>query len=376
MTMNSTKRSSTDSSPNDEVDLGTLLYKASRSVRSGVQAIGYLCGQLLASFLLLLLFLLRNMVWILAGTIIGFVYGAFRTKATGFRYYSESTLKTNVYSARALYQSIDYYNALASSGATDELAKIFDISPQQAATLYSFSAEPEESEIVRTEMYRQKIREHRLSASGVDTSWAHLINYNEFVKSITKLDYPLHTVTVVSSDPRIFGRLNNGLVKGIASNSFLQSLQTQQNLANADDQRIVNATLQGLDSLRRAYNVRLARGLETTSPATQLALINSNGKSHSPPELEVYDKMLFMADALRSSRVAAVMEKNAVEAVTPFNSVGQQISFFRQSLSHYALIGFCSSMIVLLGVALYRWLQGFESRRSGRNPIAGKPPLS
>jgi len=345
----------------EDVDLGQLFYKTGGVINNLFLGLNRLIVWISNNFLNSMFFLRRNFVWLLAGTLLGLGYGFYQVSADGIRYTSDLTVRANFNSTRSLYGSIDYFSSLIGSSKIDELARIFKISPKEAASLRSIEAAPLKSEIMTAQLYN----DHFLNNNPLgdrprtDTFWINTISYKDFKTSLTKYDYPLHDISVTSTDALIFPKIQQGIIDKISSNEFLQQLKTTDLATNKEVVDIITSSIASLDTLRNTYNKRLSLPPREQTAAGNVTLLDGNVVS-SIPELELYDKLLEMKDELKSAKNESVMESNILQVYSPFSSVGQRESFFKQSVVKYSLTGLVLSLIILVAIDLYKSLYRLE----------------
>jgi hypothetical protein len=355
----------------DEVDLGQLFFKTGGVINNLFLGLNRLMIRISNGFLNLLFFLRRNFVWLVVGTLLGLGYGFYLVSAYGVSYTSDLTVRANFNSTRSLYGSIDYFSSLIGSSKFDELARMLNISPKEAASLRSIEAAPVKSELITAQLYNDQFLDNIPRANRVrtDTFWINTINYKDFKTSLTKYDYPLHEISVTSTDAFIFPKIQQGIINKISSNEFLQQVKTSDLATNKAVVDIITSSIASLDTLRNTYNKRLSsppRGESTTGNVT---LLDGSVISHIP-ELELYDKLLELKDELKTAKNESVMESNILQIYSPFSSVGQRESFFRQSVVRFSLTGLVLSLIILVAINWYKSLTRLEKAHKERDRIA------
>jgi hypothetical protein len=351
----------------DGEDLSILFYKSGRSLKYLSKSVGKGFTRFGNAILLTILFLMRNFLWIALGTIIGLGYGIYLLNKSGSSYSSEMTVKANFNSARSLYNTMDYLNALISNRQTDDLAHIFGIEEKDAKRLSNFKAQPLETELIISDIYKEQfLNLNRSSIIRQDTFWLRTLKYNEFKESLTPFDYPLHKITVISTNPAVFGKLEKGIIDHVSNNSLFQEIRKRQAGSNKEEEDLLQSAIYKLDTLRQAYNQRLIRGADAAIPGGNQLTVLQSTPNIKTPELEVFDKMMELIDALKKSRTRAITEKDIIEVYSPFNVVGQKISFLQQNVAKYSLIGFGLSLLILLLIAFYKYLLAFERTRASR----------
>lgn len=361
--MDSSKKTTPEHSDSD-ADVGLLLYKTGRAIKQFFLWLGRILNRLGRAVIIGALFILRNIIWLAAGTLIGLAFGYYQFQKHGNYYFAQMTVKANFNSTRSLYNQIEYLNSLIAAGKSDDLAGIFNITAKEATQLIDFSANFVQSELITAEMYQEQFMEHdRTVKVRQDTFWLRTIKYNDFKESLTKFDYPYHDITVRSTNPSIFKKLEKGIVNLVSSNDLLNEIKNRQAISNKDEERLITQSIENLDTLRRAYNARLAHG-ESVTPSTgnQLTLLE-NAPTVKTPELELYDKMLELHDQLKKSRKRNSTEKDIVEIFSSFNGVGKRLTFWQQNGLRDMITGLVVTFLILLLVAIYKTLAAFEKNR-------------
>jgi hypothetical protein len=99
-----------------DIDLGVLFAAFERVGHRLVSAIRSFFFWLVDGLILLLIFLRRRFLLILAGLLVSLVPGLYRFLTRGSQYYSSMTVKANFGSVHDLYNKIDYFNSLIELG--------------------------------------------------------------------------------------------------------------------------------------------------------------------------------------------------------------------------------------------------------------------
>jgi hypothetical protein len=367
--MNTGNKPINETGPRDpDADISLLLYKTGKAFKQFFLWIARCINKLGSAVLVTLLFLFRNFIWLLIGAALGIAYGVFKESKSS-AYTSQMVVKANYNSARSVYNTIDYVNALISANQTASLARFFGITEAEAAQLSDFEIEPVQSELITADLYKQEFfQPERDKKIRLDTFWTRTIKYEDFKESLTKYDYPYQAITAYTTNPFIFSKLAPGISQHIGQNTLLSAVNEQQAKSNAGEELLLESSLRGLDSLRKAYNERLTKGESTVPPGNQMTVMQGTQEA-TTPELDLYDKMLRMQDELKKSRARSATEKNVIEIYSPFNPVGKKVSFV-QSVSWSAFYGFLAALIILLLISIYKWLVVFEASQSAKRKKA------
>jgi hypothetical protein len=189
------------------------------------------------------------------------------------------------------------------------------------------------------------------------------MDYKNFKSSLTKYDYPLHEITVTSTDVSIFPKIQQGIIEKISGNELLQQTKNAGTTNNKETVNLLTSSIKSLDTLRNTYNKRLSSTpVSGDAKGNSVMLMDGNMTPHFP-ELELYDKLLEMNDELKNAQSQSVMEDNIIQVYSPFPSMGQKEIFFKQSIVKYGLTGLIASLLILVGISLYKSLGKLEKER-------------
>jgi hypothetical protein len=365
--MESTPKTNPHPKPREtDVDLGLVIYKTGNAVNNFFVWIGRMMRKGGNTFLIFLLFIRKNLLWLLLGTLIGFGFGLYLFYKNGAKYYSQMTVKTNFNSGRALYGTIDYLNSMINSNSMNDLAKILDINPAEAGKLVNFEVSPVKSEMITAQMYKEQfLTIHRNTKIRMDTFWTKTLNYNTFKESLTNIDYPVHVITVASTSPTIFSKLQRGLVNQVSNNELLQQIRENEIETNEEEIQLLVASIRSLDTLRNTYNNRLKEMPVENTPGNNVYMLQGTDQVTSP-ELLLYDKLLELKDELKYAKNRAEVEKNILEVYAPFNHVGKRESIFKQNTTKFSLAGLLAAFAILVLLRIYHRLGEIEKQR--KNP--------
>jgi hypothetical protein len=342
-----------------DADINLLLYKTGHAIKQFFLWIGRGIAAVVSAIISILLLLFRNILWLGIGVLAGLLFGLYQvSQNTAFS--SDMIVKVNFGSSRNLYNVVDYVNSLISTHQVDTLAKLFRLTPAEAGQLSDIAIQPESSELIKAEIYRQEFLEpERHKKMRLDTFWTRTIKYEDFKENLTEFDYPYYRITAKTTNATVFPKLGIGIAAYINSDPLLIEIKQQQMTSNSGEEKLLAASIGNLDSLRNAYNQRLIKGEPATPNANQMMVLQGV-KEQSIPELDLYDKMIELQELLKKSRNRAAVENNAVVIQTPFNPVGKKISFVNR-VSATALYGLLLVAAVLLLIGLYRWLIAFDA---------------
>lgn len=367
--MDSTQKPNPRQKPEEnDIDLGELFYRTGGVISNFFKGLGNLLAKVGDFILRVLFFLRRNLLWLLVGTILGMGYGLFLLKRNGSMYHSNMVVRANYNSSRALYGTMDIFNALISAKRTDNLADLLKISPAEAESLVYFEARPVKSEMITAEMYRDQFMQlDRRAKIRTDTFWINTIKYQDYKTALTKFDYPIHEIEVVSTNERIFAIIQDGIINQISSNELLKSTSAAAIEANKQELDIIVSSIESIDTLRSTYNKRLSASSSRESTGNSVTLVDGYVGAKAP-ELELYDKLLELKDELKAAKLQAALENGIIQVYSPFGSIGSRVSIFKQNMVRYAIIGFFITLFLLIGINQYKFLKELEIKFHRKSP--------
>jgi hypothetical protein len=343
-----------------EIDLGIFFNSLRHAILSIGKMLKTLLGLLLSSIVQLLLFIKRNLVWLLVSALIGFGYGFYSYKKKGPSYFSDMTISTNPESSRLLYQKIDYFNALIKEGELKELCEVFKIVPSQASKLIHFEIEAIEEPLQAAKMYKENFLTTRRTSDNIDTLLPNIIKYKDFVASLTKYDYPQHVIRLYSRSSNIFTNIQEGIIKIISNNPSLKKAISENIEISEKEESILNASLNGIDSLRKAYNRRIMNEANAGVTKGEILIGQSTQKS---PEIDLYDKELMLKDELRTIKRKQFEQNSIIRIVSDFNSVGTRVSKSNEEFVQLAWISVLIMSSILILIQLFKYLSSLEKKK-------------
>lgn len=346
-------------------DINLILYKTAQAIKRGLDGIGRALVAFARSLGAFVEFLVRNLVWLLIGLVLGLAYGFYKYSKAGPQYASEMVVQTNFNSARPLYSTVDHLNILVGTANKAELSRIFRISNEEAGQIKNFSIEPVKNELIIADMYKHKFLQTPVDKHYIrqDTFWTRTIPYGEFKESLTTYDYPVHKITAVSYNQNIFEKLQNGITDKLLNNDLAERFKKAEAENNQTDITILGSAIAGLDTLRRTYNEKMIKGdnipqIVDVKPGPQ-----QNYFSFVAPELELYDRLLELKEELKNARRKSVTEDNIVEIQSNFTSPGKRVSLFEEDIFPSALLGLGVVFVALLLIQLFKLFLSFKERR-------------
>jgi hypothetical protein len=346
----------------NEIDLGVFFHLIANIFRKLGGLIKSFFVAILKAIIFILLFIKRRIVWLLLGALAGLTIGLYVHFSKGPTYFSDMVVRSNFESPRLLYNQVDYYNSLISQRRSKDLAEIFNIKPTEAVKLLHFDISPIDGDLEAAKMYRNTFLDYRRGAvNGVDTQWTHTIKFIDFKKELKEYDYPLQDIRLYSSSPDLFTKVQQGIIQSVSNNKTLQAIKNTSVQIQGDEERILVRSLNGIDSLRQAYNKRI---MEVASAAkNQGNNVIVSDKDFRNPEIDLYDKELVLKDELVNSRRKAIEQSDILQVYSDFNPSGTAVSGYKLEFVKYTWWGLLLSFGVVLVYELLKYLDQLEKKK-------------
>ncbi len=346
----------------DEMDLGVFFNLLGRIVSSISKAIQSLFTGLFQFIIFIFIFIKRKMVWLAIGLIAGLGFGLFSYLKDGPSYYSDMTVKTNFENAGALYNVIDYFNSLIKSGKIKEVTTAFNIPEADARRIIRFEVSPLNNELEAVKLYKNFISDYSRINRLNDTQWVNIIKYTDFKKSLTPHNYPLQSVRVYSNNPDIYKNIQSGIFKNLQEVKSNDVAQNKVMKLLREEESIVTRSLNGIDSLRTAYNKSIADGKYFKSDGGGM-LMGNYSKIVSNPEIELYDKELLLKDEMTAIKNKIITQESIFNIVTDFNERGTKVSGYRENFVTYAWMGMLITFCLLVLIEFYRYIDKKDKQK-------------
>jgi hypothetical protein len=343
---------STDKKNNEEeVDLGSLFVIIGKGFSNFFNFIGKIFKGVFHFIIEILLFLKKHLLKLAIAALIGGITGGTLEYKKGDRYASDLILQPNFNSARQLYNNINYYDDLVKQEDTILLAKIFDISLKDAASLKDFKILP-----IRTE--NDILRAYDKLTQSVDTLTVKSYPYLQFKTIFTDYDYKFHTVTVEASKKEVFSNLDNVILSSIVENEFFDKLKnlTNENLNRTD--LLLRKNLAQLDSLNKVYMKVMLDEAKKESNGTNIDL---GGEKRTTKELEIFETNRIINNDLKKITEDKSEKTEVINVISNFQPVGYQVKEIRKNSFRFALFGAGLMMFFLLLKKLNRYLENYRN---------------
>lgn len=335
----------------EEIELGSLFVIIGKGFSKLFKVIENIFKGVFDFFIQILLFIKQNLLKIgvtaLIGGVIGFIIETQKEQKFG----ADMQVQPNFKSSRQLYNNINYYNDLVKQKDTTLLAKTFNISNIEAASLRGFSAEP-----VRTE--NDVLTSYDELILSVDTLTVKSYSYNRFKVMFTDYDYRIHKINVEATKNNVFSKLGNVIISNITKNAYFNKFKelTNEDLNRSDS--ILRNNLKQIDSLRKVYMQAILDDAKKESSGTNIDLGNSN---KSVKELDLFETNRRLNKDLTKIAKAKSEKSEVVNIISNFQPVGYKIAGIKKNYAFLFAAAAAALMIFfLLLLKLNKFLENYN----------------
>jgi len=339
--------------PSEEIDLGSLFSQIGKMFSNMFAAIGNLFKGAFGYLILLLLFLRKN-VLVLGGTALaGLLLGLFLQKSAPTIYTSNMVIETNYNSASRLYSQIAYLNALISENDSIRISKIFDVSPNVATQLKSFSVEA-------VDFNKQALLAYDTYKQRTDTIYTRDVKFPDFTKRLKETDLTFHNIEVFSTTSINFNILKKGILS-LVKNDYYKHLRDKKIAELQFKKSEITSNLSQLDTLRNQY--RKVALLEAKNGKSTTGV---NFSTSSRKEIN-YDRDLYSISTRLLEELdytnQLILENEEIVKVNSDFGIGVPIKGLSSKLwFKYGVIGFLLAFLLLVGLKVNKYLSNYEEQ--------------
>jgi hypothetical protein len=301
--------------PQAEVDVGRL-FNIIEKILIGLK--NYLT-RLLNSFIYILLYLFlfikKQIKTLLIIAIVGASLGLVLDKLLDKKYYSYMLVQPNYNSVYQLYSNIEYYNGLINEKDFAGLSSIFNISEIEAKALVDFDIKPgPNNKNENLLLYDNFIK-------NADSITISLTSYKTFTKEQDKYSRSRHLISVNSKDKYLYKKIENGIVAGIGTNTYLNEQLNKELDQFFNKEKDLNMMIGRLDSINNLYQeVLITESEKTVTASTSIDL--SGSKNDKTQELELLDKKTTYLGALRDIQRIKLEKNKFINVISSFYDKG------------------------------------------------------
>ena len=301
--------------PQAEVDVDRL-FNIIEKVLIGLK--NYLI-RLLNSFIYILLYLflfIKNqfktlLIIAIVGASLGLVLDNFLDK----KYYSYMLVQPNYNSVYQLYSNIEYYNGLISEKDFAGLSSIFNISEIEAKALVDFDIEPGPNN------KNENLLRYDNFIKNADSITISLTSYKTFIKEQDAYSRSRHIISVNSKDKYLYKKIENGIVAGIGTNTYLNEQLNKELDQFFNKEKDLNMMIGRLDSINNLYQeVLITEASKTETSTTSIDL--SGSKNDKTQELELLDKKTEYLGRIRDIQRIQAEQNKFINIISGFYDKG------------------------------------------------------
>ena len=292
--------SNNPSNPNgDEIDLGQLFTLMGRTFDRFVRFVKSFFLGVSQLIMAILVFIQKNIYWLLGSLVLGLVIGFFLDKTLPARYVSKMVVEPNFNSVQQLYNNIEFYDDLAKANDSTTLASTLNISVSDASTIKKMKVDSYSDENQKVKLFDQFIRE-------LDSTTVKAIDYDSYLANFNSLDARFHEITLIATDNRVAKKTQQAIIKSISNNDYFK-LQKRINDVNLNLQdTIINKQLLELDSLQKLYKTILVKEAEKPMQGTNINLAQDGTSQNKElaiiKERELLKNQLVLLNQERSNK--------------------------------------------------------------------------
>ncbi|OAD46838.1 hypothetical protein [Polaribacter atrinae] len=335
----------------EEIDLGSLFVLLGKGFSKFFNFIGSIFKSIFNFLITILIFFKQHFIKIAIAAVIGAVTGVFLEVKKENLYASDLIVKPNFESTRQLYNNINYYNDLVKQKKAADLAKIFNLDEEAAASFKKFTITSIETENDIIDSYNQFILD-------VDTTTVKSYKYEQFKTAFSNYDYKTHKIHVVSARNDVFNNLDEVIISSVVKNKYFNRLKelSNENLNRTDS--LLRQNLGQVDSLRRVYMQVMVEEAKKQSNGTNIDL---GGVKSRTKELELFETNRKINAELKRVVDDKSEKYEVINVISNFQAVGYKISGVTQNYAFLlCVLGACLMVLFLLIKQLNTFLNNYK----------------
>ncbi len=335
----------------EEIELGSLFVIIGKGFSNLFNFIGKIFKGIFHFCIAILLFIKTNFVKLAIAAIVGGVLGAFLEFEKEKRFGADLQVQPNFESARQLYNNVNFYNDLVKQKDTLLLAKTFNISNADAASLKKFeiNAVKNENDIITS--YDDLI-------TSVDTLTVKSYSFNQFKQMFTEYDYKIQTITVQATKNDVFTKLNDVIIESVTKNPYFNKVKelTNENLHRTDI--LLRKNLDQIDTLAKVYRTVMLKEASKQSTGTN---IDVGSTKKGAKELELFETVRHINADLKEISEDKAEKSEVINVISNFQSVGYEIKGIEENYIFQLGVLFALGMILFLLIKqLNNYLENYK----------------
>lgn len=341
--------------PEEEIDLGSLFNQIGKMFSKLFKAIGKLFGALYHFFIIVLLFLRKNVIPLgiamILGAIAGLIIDNYKTEG---KYVSTMKLDLQYKNGHRLYEHVEYLDELVDIDDTLKLGDIFNISSQEAASLKKFGVNIDNFKKDSYEEYDNYIQK-------TDTIFTRDLKYEDYLKRLDDNDARFHTVTVVGSDPYVFQKLNDSFTGGV-ENDYYKDLKVKKLNDLLFEKNNIEKSITQIDTLRKRYKETAYLQFEEKevkeNSGISFRTINPGYRGNA--DLDLFRQSDSLLIRLKNVNELILKDESLVKVIKSFSFGIQDKSVLGIGIIKYAIIGFSLVFLFIILKRFNSYLSRYE----------------
>ncbi len=314
---------------NEEIDLGQLFKVIGKGISNFFQGIKNLFIGLLNIFIQIALFIKQHFIKIALITFLGAAFGLYKDLYTPKNFESTMLVESHFESAAQL------YNIVA------------DINKKDYKGLLQIVIQPVKTDLLQLAIYDKFIID-------LDTTTIKNVAYDKFISSLKETDYPLHNITVKTTDSKLFDKIEQAIVEKLNTNKRLtQKQKTSINNIKFTKEKL-HQDLSTLDSLEKVYQKALLAESQNNSVGTSIVTAKQNNAQNK--ELEVFKEKQEIIDAISNLNNAQDDKNKILRIIAHFSKKNKEVGVIDFKTIKYGLAAFFLAVFSILFFNFNRYL--------------------
>ena len=304
----------------EEVTITPVIRDIERLFNKVFSLIGFAFKQLFKGVGLFVSVSLKNIFWLFLAVAFGGGLGYLSDFYIPQTYSSHLILRPSIIAGQQLNSDIVFFNSLIKKKKTDELAKLLNISTENAKSLSEIIIEPHSS-------YLEKIDIINSMHKNLDSATYKYINFKELLEKDNSTFSRDFIVTVKAIDQSIFSKIETGLIAYLDRIPELQEQRKREQRILEDKKAIYLEEMASLDSLKIVLNkvmLEQAKSGKTDSKNTMISLGKTNTPSTINP-LDIYTRKITYAKEVTKIDKKIVGYNHCYQVYTHFSEYGYKI---------------------------------------------------
>lgn len=337
--------------PQEEIDLGTLFSQIGKMFNNFFNFFGNIFKGIYHYFIVLLLFIRKNIIILGITTLLGVGIGYFLDLNKVPTYKSELTVRTNYGSASLLYKKLEMINSLISKNDTKQISEILFIPVEKAEKLVNLMVEPVEKDKNTKLAYDKYMMD-------VDTTYTKGFELEDFVLRVSDTDLKYHKITILTKEPTELD-ITKG-IENLLNTKYYLELQKERIEAQNTERRLLEKSFNQFDSIRKRYKeVAYIQANKKASNSSAVNVTSGQGVSRNY-DTELYHFSFMTLDRFHQFTNRTLDNEEIISVTIPTTFSGQTGGFLNQMWIRLGLLGFILSFLALIGVQFNKYLNRYE----------------